>query len=216
MKTYFFKIMKLKLNNVIMKNLFVTFIMSLLLMQMLYSQLDSEYDFSQFNLGVGLSTLPENSTDPKSFLHSRITLLLPIKNEGNYTSSQMYEICWDFSSSFKTTAMALDIGGSVSTPINQKSDFMLGLSLVSLNFSPYHSNVGGSSLNLGYRYDKYFAETRFVFWKWAKGRDPVFRQDSRFSVNYHLTPQFTVGLQLNSYDIGHQFYMLRASWMFSN
>jgi len=202
--------------KLIMKHFFTTTFMFMLFVQIIYSQQDSEYDFSQFNLGVGLSTLPENSADPKSFLHSRITLLLPFKSETNQTTGQLYEICWDFSPNFKSTAMALDVGGYVSSSINQNSDFMFGLCLVSLNFSPYHSNVGGSSLNLGYRYDKYFAETRFVFWKWAKGRDPILRQDSRISINYHLTPQFTVGLQLNSYDIGHQFYMLRASWMFSN
>ena len=177
-----------------------------------YAQND-HFDFSQVSIAFGGSTLPENSNLNRTMLSSRMTYTSVNKEEDDMKTGYLVDMTTDFSNKFKMTAFTVDLGGSGTVILPNDVTFFMGLSLLSMNFTIYHDHPLGSSLNLGFHHNKIFMDSRLVFWNWAKGRDPVFVQDSRIAINYILLPWLSVGAHITSYAKNTTYYSVKAAFL---
>ncbi|MBN2747557.1 MAG: hypothetical protein JXR34_12590 [Bacteroidales bacterium] len=174
------------------------------------------FDFSNVSLGFGTTTKGDGNVKDLTMMSLRMMYTLETKKEEGSSFGYLTDFTSDFSSDFKLTSLSLDLGGGGVSFIAEDVNMFIGLCLFSMNLNTYHDHPFGSSIYLGFNYKKIFLESRMVVWNWAKGKDPVFRQDSRLSINYAVLNWLALGAQVISYAPGYQYYHFKVSWMIGN
>lgn len=142
--------------------------------------------------------------------------LLGVPAEDGITTGWLFCTEFEYTGNIAFTPLTLDIVGvGQNISLENNSALLWGLGFVSLNLD-ITQKLLGSTLYLSYKYQNFIAESKIVFLKWHKGKDPLFNEQSYYGVGYMLGNEIALGLNCKYYNKQNKFLSFGVKWMFMN